>query len=418
MKKLIALLLLAAAAAAYAHYRHWIDLPVAQLPRQQIAENAARPSFPRFGFGRRPQGQRAAQTIPVIAARATRADVPVTADAVGTIQALNTVVVRAQVDGQLIEVAFREGQDVKAGDVLARIDPRTYQAQYDQAVAKKAQDSAQLANARLDYERYDRLARSNSGSKQQADTQRAVVAQLEAQLRVDQALIDAAKTTLDHTTIRAPISGRTGIRQVDAGNNVRSGDANGIVTITQIKPVSLVFNLPQQQLLALRSAVDKGAVEVQALEADNKTVLDRGLISVIDNQVDPATGTVKIKAQFANGDLRLWPGQFVNVRVFVTKMPDVLTVPSVAVQRGPAGPFVYVVGDGKVKLTNIKPRLQNETLAVIESGLKEGDIVVTTGFGRLNDGAAVSVTMQDEIKPAPAAGEEDNSGARRRRRRG
>ena len=245
MKKLIGLIIFAALAAIYAHYRHWTTLPIAFLPRQELSEGA-RPAFPRFGLGAGPAREREKPVVPVLAAVARRQDVPVTAEAVGTIQALNTATVRAQVDGRLLEITFREGQDVNAGDVLARIDPRTYQAQYDQAVAKLAQDAAQLANARLDLERYVRLAATNAGSRQQADTQRASVKQLEAQLKLDQAQIDSAKTQLDFTTIRAPISGRTGIRLVDTGNILRSGDATGIVTITQVNPIALVFNLLDQ----------------------------------------------------------------------------------------------------------------------------------------------------------------------------
>ncbi len=416
MRKLIALVLVLAAAAVYAHYRHWVTIPVAFLPRQELAEGA-RPAIPRFGFGRAPQAAREKPAVPVLAARVRTEDVAVTADAAGTIQALNTATVRAQVEGRLLEVVFREGQDVKAGDILARIDPRTYQAQYDQAVAKHAQDSAQLANARLDLERYIRLAATNSGSKQQADTQRALVAQLEAQLKVDQAQIDAAKTQLDFTTIRAPIPGRTGIRLVDAGNIVRAGDATGLVTITQVTPISLVFNLPQQQLQALRDAMKSGEVPVQALEPDNKTLMDSGRIDVIDNQVDATTGTVKIKAQFANADLRLWPGQFVNVRVFISTLRGATTVPASAVQRGPTGPYVYVVKDGKVAQTNVTLGLQNETLAVVVKGVEPGAVVVTSGFGRLSDETVVTVTMQDETKPPPSA-EEQPEGNRRRGRRG
>lgn len=415
MRKFVALLLLAACAALYAHYRHWTTLPFDFLPRQEIVEGA-RPNLPRFGFGRQAPAAREKPAVPVLAARARKADVPVTTDAAGTIQALNTATVRAQVEGRLLEVVFREGEDVKAGDILARIDPRTYQAQYDQATAKLAQDSAQLANARLDLERYIRLAATNSGSKQQADTQRALVAQLEAQLKVNQALIDAARTQLEFTTIRAPISGRTGIRLVDAGNIVRPGDATGIVTITQMSPISLLFNLPQQRLAALRAAMQAGQTPVQALEADNRTVIDAGHVDVIDNQVDPTTGTVKVKARFANADLRLWPGQFVNVRVFIGTLSGVTTVPAAAVQRGPSGPFVYIVQDGKVVQTEVSLGLQNETIAVVTSGVEPGMTVVTSGFGRLSDATEVAVTLQDESNPAPAA--ENPDGSRRRGPRG
>ena len=400
MKKWLFLIVIAAGAALFAHYKHWVDLGVSQLPREQLAAGAERPRFPGFG-GRGKKGPQRKPAVPVLAATAQVRDVPLSVDAVGTIQALNTVTLRAQVEGRLLEVLFREGQDVSAGDVLARIDPRTYQAQYDQAVAKKAQVEAQLANARIDLERYDRLAKTNFGSKQQADTQRAQVSQLQAQLKIDQALIDAAKTTLDHTTIRAPISGRTGFRSVDAGNVVRPGDANGLVTIAQIKPVAMTFNLPQQHLTPLREARERGTARVQALNSDNATVIGEGRVEVIDNQVDPATGTVRVKAHYDNADLRLWPGQFVNVRVFIGVMTNVVVLPSAAIQRGPDGPFVYIVSDdSKAKQTNVAVALQTETIAVIGKGVSAGQRVVISGFGRLSDDTVISVSKQDE---APVA---------------
>ena len=247
---------------------------------------------------------------------------------VGTIQALNTGTVRTQVDGRLLEIAFRDGQDVRKGDVLAKVDPATYQAQYDQAVAKKAQDEAQLANARADLERYAKLAQTDYGSRQQADTQRATVAQLEAQIRSDQGAIDNAKAYLDYTTIRAPIDGRLGIRQVDQGNIVRASDTNGLVVITQLKPIAMVFNLPQQQLRAVSAAVARGSVEVDALDSDGTTIIDKGVVEVIDNVVDQTTGTIKVKARFPNERLQLWPGQFVNVRVFVDVLKHVVVAPT------------------------------------------------------------------------------------------
>ena len=219
--------------------------------------------------------------------------------------------------------------------MLARIDPRTYQALYDQAVAKKAQDEATLANARIDLERYQRLAASNFGSRQQADTQAALVKQLEAQVRNDQAVIDNAKVNLDYTTIVATLDGRTGIRAIDAGNIVRGSDANGIVTITQVKPIAAIFSLPQQQLRALSAGIARGRLDVQALDADNVTVIDTGSVDVVDNQVDPATGTVKVKASFPNAAQSLWPGQFINIKLTVDVIRDAVVTPTAAVQRGP-----------------------------------------------------------------------------------
>src|SRR5688500_14012404 len=232
--------------------------------------------------------------VPVIAAATSRADVPVYLDGVGTVRALNTVTVRAQVEGKLIEVAFKEGQDVKRGQVLARIDPTTFQAQLDQAIAKKAQDAATLANARIDLERYTRLVATNSVARQQLDTQKATVAQLEALVNLDQAAIDNAKAILQYTTIAAPLDGRTGIRLVDEGNIVRGSDATGIVGITQRRPISVLFTLPQQQLADVTRAMAKGTPAVEAFGADNKTVIDKGTLQVIDNQVDQTTGTIKL----------------------------------------------------------------------------------------------------------------------------
>lgn len=343
--------------------------------------------------------------IPVIATPARFADVPVTADAVGTIQALNTVTVRTQADGRLLEIVFKDGQDVKKGDILAKVDPATYQAQYDQTVAKKAQDEAQLANARADLERYAKLAQTDYGSRQQADTQRATVAQLEAQVRSDQAAIDNAKAILDYTTIRAPIDGRLGIRQVDQGNIVRASDSGGLVVITQLKPIALIFNLPQQQLRAVSAAVARGPVEVDALDSDGTTIIDKGVVEVIDNVVDQTTGTIKVKARFPNDRLQLWPGQFVNVRVFVDTLKQAIVAPTAAIQRGPNGAYVFVVSDDEtVRQVTVTVGQQDETSAVITAGVTPPDRLVTTGFARLTDKSRVTVTTPEQAaQPAAAA---------------
>ncbi len=256
------------------------------------------------------------EAVPVLAVASKVADVPVYLDGVGTARALNTVTVRPQVDGKLLSLSFVEGQEVPKGFLLAKIDPATYQAMYDQAVAKKAQDEATLANARLDLERYIKLAASNAVNKQQVDTQRALVAQLEAQVRSDQAAIDNARTILSYTDIIAPITGRTGIRMVDEGNIVHASDATGIVVITQIKPITVLFNLPQQELPQLSKGLSEGPLPLDALGQNGKPI-DKGKLLVIDNQVDQTTGTVKLKAEFPNDNLQLWPGQFVNVRLLI-----------------------------------------------------------------------------------------------------
>ncbi len=349
------------------------------------------------------QGGRGEGPVSVTAALARVADFPVTVDAVGTVQALNTVTIRTQVDGRLIRFAFSEGQDVKKGDLIAEIDPSLYRAQYDQAVAKKAQDEANLANARIDLSRYQRLVVGNFASKQQYATQKALVAQLEAQVRADQAAIDNTKTTLDYATIRSPIDGRVGIRLVDVGNILHAGDQTGIVVITQLKPIYVFFTLPQQTLPIVRKGQSAGHAQVVALGPDNATAIETGELSVIDNQIDQLTGTVKIKATFANPALALWPGQFVNVRLMLDTIKDATTLPSTAVQRGPAGAFVYLVGaNDTVSMRPVTTGAQDERTAVISSGVASGDMVVTSGFSRLSEGAKVRLTTPaqgDDSRP-------------------
>jgi len=343
------------------------------------------------------------RVVTVTAGVARVADMPVTIDAVGTVQALNTVTIRTQVDGRLMKLAFTEGQDVRQGDVLAIIDPSLYQAQYDQAVAKKAQDEANLANARLDLARYQKLAAANFASQQQHSTQRALVAQLEAQVRADQAAIDNAKTTLDFATIRSPIDGRVGIRLVDVGNILHASDQTGIVVVTQLKPIYVVFTLPQQALPAVQKAQARGPAKAQALGPDNASVIETGEVAVIDNQIDQQTGTVRVKATFANPTLALWPGQFVNVRLVLDTIKNAIVVPSPAVQRGPSGAFVYLLGeDGVATLRPVTTGRQDESLAVIASGLEPGAKVITSGFSRLSNGAKTRLAEPAESAPGDA----------------
>jgi len=360
------------------------------------------------------------QPAPVLAATARITDVPIWLDTVGNTKALNTVTVRAQVGGQIIKVNFKEGQDVQRGFVLAEIDPRTYQAQYDVAIATKAKDAATLANARMDLERYTRLAASNAGSKQQADTQKALVAQLDAQVQGDQAAIDNARTMLSYTRILAPLDGRTGLRLIDEGNLVQANDTNGLVVITQVRPISVLFNLPQQQFPQVNAAFVKGPLDVDAIAADGKTRIDHGKLQVIDNQMDQTTGTVRMKAEFPNADLQLWPGQFVNVRLLVDTLRQVGVVPTGAGQRGPQGTFVYVVGDdSKVAVRPVTVTQQDDTQAVISDGVKTQERVVTSGFTRLSNGTRVNVQQsegqpQDAAPAAPPPGPEAGQGRRKR----
>ena len=342
--------------------------------------------------------------VPVLAATPRIQDVPVYLEGVGSVRALNNVLVRSQVDGKLIAVNFTEGQDVKKGDILGEIDPAIYQAQYDQAVAKKAQDEAQLANMRLDLTRYQQLAASNAGSKQQADTQRAVVAQQEALVKADQAAIDNAQTTLGYTKIVAPLSGRAGLRQVDQGNIIHASDATGLVVITQLQPIAVQFSLPQQQIVRVNAASAKGTLTVDVFGNDGTTVADTGKLTGIDNQVDPTTGTLRLKAEFPNAKFQLWPGQFVNVRLKVETLPQALVIPASAAQRGPAGTFSYVIGDDDtVTAKPIVVTQQNETEAVIASGLTPSDRVVTTGFANLADGSKVVIGKDEQTPSADLA---------------
>lgn len=368
---------------------------------------------------RGPSGPRGEGPISVTTAVTRLEDVPVTIDAVGTVQALNTVTIRTQVDGRLMRLGFTEGQDVRKGDIIAEIDPALYQAQYDQAVAKKAQDEANLANARVDLTRYERLVVGNFASKQQYATQKATVAQLEALVRADKAAIDNAKTTLDFATIRSPIDGRAGIRLVDVGNILHASDQTGIVVITQLRPIYVVFTLPQQALLAVQKAQAEGQAKVAALAPDNASTIETGELSVIDNQIDQQTGTVRLKATFANPNLALWPGQFVNVRLMLDTLKNVVTAPSPAVRRGPNGAFVYVLGpDDVANLRMVTTGRQDERLAVITSGLKPGEILVTSGFSRLSDGAKTQVIRAPATSGTQESDDSKSSGEGRRKERG
>jgi multidrug efflux system membrane fusion protein len=335
--------------------------------------------------------------VPVLATRAERRDVPVQLEAVATVRPLNTVTVRAQVDGQLLRVAFEEGQDVKAGDLLAEIDPATYRATLDQAMAKRAVTQTQLENAEKDYERYMRAPWVTP--QKTVDTQAALVAQLKAQLKADDAAVASAQTVLGYTRITSPINGRTGLRMVDAGNLVRSGDA-GIVTVSEIDPIAVLFSLPQQKLQEVRRAEAKSKVVVEALDADGRHVIATGGLEVIDNQIDSTTGTIRMKARFPNAGRHLWPGQFVNVRIRVDTLENVVAVPTVAIQRGPAGTFVWVVGENNAAtIRPVETGLTTESVAVVTKGLEPGAQVVTTGFTRISEGARLAV--QDAPVSAP-----------------
>jgi multidrug efflux system membrane fusion protein len=324
--------------------------------------------------------------VPVSLYTASTSDVPVTLEGVGTVKALNTVTVRPQIDGKIVEIDFKEGDEVKQGDVLAKLDPVTMKAQVDQAMAKKALDEALLANSQRDLDRFAK-AGTLATTQQQLDTQKALVAQQAAQVKADQAAIDNVNAILAYANITSPISGRTGIRMVDAGNLVRAS-TDGIVVVAQIQPISVLFTLPEQDLAKIAAGMGKGQIAAEAVSTDGTTVLDKGTLQVVDNQVDTTTGTVRLKAEFPNTARQLWPGQFVTVRLVVDTLKQVVTVPTPAVQQGPNGPFVFVAGDDKtVAVRNVKVAMQTADISVISSGLATGDRVVGSGFGRLRDGA-------------------------------
>ena len=402
MKRLLTLLILLAVIGGgiYGAY-WWYTRPVAS---EQVAGRG------RGGFGRRGEEE---TIVPVLAAQSEMRDVPIYLDALGTVQAFNQVSVRAMVDGPLVEVRFQEGQDVKAGDVLARIDPRSYQAALDSAVAKKQQDEANLANAKLDVTRYAKLVASNYTSSQQYDTARAQVSQLEAQVRGDQAQIDTAQTQLSYATIVAPIDGRVGIRQVDAGNIVHAVDTTPMTVLTQLRPISVVFTLPQQTLPQVASAMQDGTPEVLALRQGSAAgpPIDTGKLAVLDNQVDPTTGTIKLKATFPNAGLKLWPGGFVNVRLLVETQRGVVIVPTAAVQRGPRGTYVFTIKpDNTVQRRTVQVGHEDNQLTVVADGLHAGEQVVVDGAQRLTDGAKVAVAGPDGNAP-DAVPERDRTAA-------
>lgn len=338
--------------------------------------------------------------VPVTVVSPVREDVPVLARAIGTVQAFQSVVVRARVDGTLDKVLFTEGQQVRPGDLLAQLDPRPYQAALDQAIAKRAADDALLANARGDLVRYADLAQSQTASRQKLDLQRANVAQAEATVHGDDASISAAQLNLTFTRITAPLEGRVGLRQIDPGNYIRAADpaSTGIVTITQIHPVAAIYTLPQDILPQLQQAMRQGKLQVIAYSSDDRTKLSEGELLTIDSAIDASTGTIKLKAVFANGDDNLWPGQFVNVRTRLDVRRGALTLPSAAVQRGPDGLYVFMVTpDSTAALQPVEVGQDDGHVAVVAKGLSGDEKVVLAGQSRLSIGALV---VASEPKPA------------------
>lgn len=330
--------------------------------------------------------------IPVEDGRAVAADVPVLVNGLGYVQAFNSVAVKSRVDGQITEVFFNQGQDVKGGDPLFQIDPRPFQAALDQAVGTKEKDQAQLKGAQLDLDRYAKLVGPGYQSRQSYENQRATVAQLQATVKADDARIAAAKLNVDYALIRSPISGRTGQRLVDIGNMVASSQGTTLVTITQLKPIFVSFTVPQSFLDEIRQNQAQAALQVQALATDDVTLLAEGTLVLVDNQVDAATGTIRLKAQFENADRRLWPGEFVSARLILAVRKNAVTVPAQTVMQAAGGAYVYVIKpDNSVERREVKLAMRQQGLAVIESGLQAGEHVVVNGQYRLSNGAKIKV---------------------------
>jgi membrane fusion protein, multidrug efflux system len=338
-----------------------------------------------------PQAPAAPPPISVVAASVQSHDVPIYLRGVGTVIAYNNVLVRSQITGQLVKINFQQGQQVKKGDVLAVIDPSPYQAQLDQAIANRDRDQAHLKNAEIDYNRYTDLAKQKSIAQQLADSQKAIVDQLVAIIKSDEAIIESAQVNLGYTNLTSPIDGVTGIRQIDIGNIIHPTDVNGLVDVTQIEPISLIFTLPEAEFVPVQERLSQGPVTV-FVDSQNGKQLDQGKLDLIDNQIVQTTGTIRLRAEFPNQKHLLWPGQLVNARLVLDTRHDGLTVPAAVVQQGPQGPYAYVINpDSSVAIRPIKVAQISEGQALIDSGLQANEQVVTDGQYKLQPGAHVTI---------------------------
>jgi multidrug efflux system membrane fusion protein len=384
----VVLACVAAAAAIYYYTRS---------PAAPAADTAAP------GKGKGKGGPNAGRPVPILAAPARTADVPVYLTGLGTVTPMASVTLRSRVDGQLLRVLFTEGQFVKAGQLLAEIDPRPFQVQLTQAEGQLAKDQALLRNAQLDLERYRTLFAQDSIAKQQLDTQASLVRQYEAQIKADQGAVDSAKLQLSYSRVTAPIAGRIGLRQIDPGNIVRASDVNGLLVITQLQPVSVIFTIPEDAVSNVMRRLKSGEkLPVEGWDRADKTKLANGTLLTVDNQIDPTTGTVKLRARFSNDDFALFPNQFVNARMLVDTLRGATVVPNAAVQRGNQGTYVYIVkADNTVTVRPVKLGPAQGEVVSVESGVTPGEQVVTDGADRLREGAKVEVA---DRSPRPDKG--------------
>lgn len=361
--------------------------------------NSPNPQAASKGGGKKGQ-QRGPMTITVAVAKAETRDMPVYLQGLGSVEAFNTVVIKSRIDGQLVEIHFKEGQEVKKGDLLAVVDPRPYQVALSQAEATLFKDQSALNDAKLNFERFQDLYKQGIIPQQQFDTQRSMMGQLEGAVRADQAQIDNVKLNLVYTRITAPVSGRVGLRQVDVGNMVHASDPNGLLVITQLHPIAVVFSLPEDNLPSVSQHLRRGALETDAYSRDDQTKLATGKLLTIDNQIDPTTGTGKLKAVFDNTESALWPNQFVNVHLLLEVRKNTLVVPAAAIQRGPQGTYVFTVKPDKTaEMRKVAVGFSEGNLTALASGLQPGEVVVTDGQDKLQPGSKVEIRGGQGTRP-------------------